>query len=104
MGSSTLKQRAFIDAVEKENRLRLEWFRKNIDRLEASVDTPNTRSVPQELKDEVKRNRQIKHQTTEKHPIVRVDDAPPPKYDETAMLNLMKPIDPEVKGILYQGI
>lgn len=100
----TLKQLAFIDSVEKENRLRLEWFRRNIDRLEASVNKPNTRTVPQELKDEVKRNRQSKHETRERHPMVKVDDAPPRLYDERAIMNIMKPIDPEVKAILYQGI
>lgn len=105
MGSvNVAKQKAFIDSVEKENRLRLEWFRRNIDRLEASVETPNTRSVPQQLKDEVRLNRQIKHKTKERHPIVIIDDAPPRKYDEKAMLNVMKPMDQEVKDILYQGV
>lgn len=102
MGS--LKQKAYTEAVEKENRLRLEWFRKNIDRLEASVETPNTRTVPQELKDELRKMRQTKHERKEIYPILKADDGPPPKYDERAILHIMKPVEPKVKDILYQGI
>lgn len=102
MGS--LKQKAFTEAIEKENRLRLEWFRRNIDRLEASVETENTRTVPQELKDEVRQMRQVKHETKETYPILISDDPPPAKFDEKAIMNIMKPVDPKVKDILYQGI
>lgn len=101
---ASLKQKAFTESVEKENRLRLEWFRRNIDRLEASVETPNTRTVPQELKDELKKMRQTKHERKETYPVAKADDAPPPKYDERAISHIMKPVEPQVKDILYQGI
>lgn len=101
--ANILKQKVFTEAVEKENRLRLAWFRRNLDRLEAGVEKPNTRTVPQELKDEVKHNRQIKHETKVRFPIVINEDAPPRKVDEKAMMNVMKPIPPPVKDILYQG-
>lgn len=99
----TLKQKAFTEAVEKENRLRLEWFRKNVDRLEKSINAANTRVVSQEMKDELKRMRQTKHERAEKHPILIADEIAPPKYDERAILHIMRPVEPKVKDILYQG-
>lgn len=100
---ASIKQKAYIDQIEKENRLRLEWFRRNIDRLKASVETPNSRTVPQELIDEVKESRRLNNETREKYPIVIAEDVPPPQYDEDAILNIMRPVDPAIKKILYQG-
>lgn len=98
-----LKSKIWVDAVDKENRLRLSWFRKNEERLTASAEAPNARTVPQNLLDEAKEHRQNNYKNKEKHPYVRVDDAPPPKFDERAMYNIMKPMEPEVREILFRG-
>lgn len=97
------KQRNWIESIEKENRLRLTWFRKNERRLEECAEKPSAREVPQELKDEVRETRQNTYRNAKKFPRIKTEDALPPAFDEDAILNVMRPIDPDIKKLLYMG-
>lgn len=98
------KQKMWYDAIEKENRLRLNWFRTNKERLTAYAERPNARTVSEEFKEEVRTGRQTGFRNVEKYPIVLPDDIGEAfQFDIDAILNVMKPVDPEVKKLIYCG-
>ncbi|KAK5649449.1 hypothetical protein RI129_000478 [Pyrocoelia pectoralis] len=102
-GIDPSKMKIYTDSYEKENRLRLKWFRKNEERLVAYTEKPNTQTVPQEVIDEVANKRKISYQEAERYPRIHFDDAPPPLVDPNAIYNTMKPVDPDTKKLIYTG-
>lgn len=102
-GMDPSKIKIYTDAYEKEAHLRLKWFRKNEDRLEAYTAKPNSRTVPGEILDKIDSDRQERYQGIERYPRYPVEDVPPPLIDPNAIYNTMKPVDPTVTRLIYQG-
>lgn len=97
------KKKTWYDAIEKENRLRLRWFRINEATLTAYAERPNARTVPEELKEEVRTGRQATFRNVERYPNIKADEAGPLEVDLDAILNVMRPVPPEDKRLIYSG-
>ncbi|XP_071055639.1 protein SPMIP1-like [Onthophagus taurus] len=95
------KEFALKGAVEKEDRLRLAWFRKNEEKLTESANAPLQRQVPAELKEDLRNHRREYHNNKEFRPKVHIGDPDPPLVDPNAFYHVMKPIDPAVVKLLY---
>lgn len=98
------KQKMWFESIEKENRLRLNWFRKNEGTLTAYAERPNARTVPEELKEEVKLGRQARFRNVERYPNTVTEEADPLDVDLDAIMNVMKPVPPEDKKLIYTGM
>lgn len=98
------KQKHWIESIEKEKKLRLSWFRNNEQRLKECAEKTNSRIVPQHVKDDVKESRQTLYRSIKKYPITKPEDPPPLSVDDDAIVNVMRPVDPEEKNLLYCGI
>lgn len=97
------KARVYADCYAKEARLRLKWFRKNEDRLVAFSEKPSARTVPAQLIEKSKEERQERYQDVEKHPRMHIGEPDPPPFDPRMIKHTMKPVDPLVKKLLYSG-
>lgn len=69
-------QRAWVHAIEKENKLRLKWFTKNMDRLNRIANKEPTRAVPQEVKEQFEKELVESYQNAQRFPRIKTDDAP----------------------------
>lgn len=70
-------QRGYANAIEKQERLRLKWFRKNEQRLNEIANKPISRAVPEEMKEKFKDDLIKSYQNVGKHPKIRVGDPEP---------------------------
>ncbi|KAF5299348.1 hypothetical protein FQA39_LY02521 [Lamprigera yunnana] len=100
-GIEASKMNFWTDAIEVENRLRLKWFRKNEDTLVAYAEKPSSRTVPAEVLKKVADDRQKRYQGVERHGIRLIEEVIPPEIDPSAIYSTMKPIDPDIKKLLY---
>lgn len=99
-----MRQQLFwIQSIEKENQLRLNWFKKNETDLEAYAERENIRKVPEEIKEERKNNRRSLVQVSGRKTRTKYQDPPPIETDPDAIYKTMKPIEPKIRNILYGG-
>ncbi|KAJ8927765.1 hypothetical protein NQ314_019769 [Rhamnusium bicolor] len=73
-------QKVWIAAVEKEDSLRLKWFRKNMQRLNDISNKEAHRTVPEEVKEKFKKDRIESFQNVIKYPRIKTEDAPPREF------------------------
>lgn len=71
-------QKGWSNAIEKQEKLRLSWFRNNEERLNEIANKPPSREVPQEMKQDVKDTLKKNFQNVEKHPKIKTTDPDPP--------------------------
>lgn len=102
-GIDMRKQKAWIDAIEKENKLRLKWFTKNESHLEDIANRLNTRTVSDEIKNDLKASRATEFENATRHATRFVEPAPAPLIDPDAIQNIMKPVDPATRNLIYSG-
>lgn len=94
-------QQIWDSNIEKENRLRLLWFKKNEKALIADCDRPLQRAVGKELLAESEESRKQLIGSSVKFPKKAFGEPEPPLVDPDAFIHVMKPIDHDVKRILY---
>ncbi|KAJ8941143.1 hypothetical protein NQ318_004263 [Aromia moschata] len=94
---------AYVDAIEKEDKLKLKWFRKNEERLNAIANKPTTKAVPEEVKEKFKQDRIDAYTNAIKNPRVKTEDSPPRKVPG-ALQGVMRPVDPSVTRLIYTGL
>lgn len=92
-----------IQSIEKENQLRLNWFKKNEEKLEAYAERENTRKVPEEILQERKNNRRSLVQDAGRKARTKYQDPPPIEIDPESIYKTMKPIEPKIRNVLYGG-
>ncbi|KAJ8977996.1 hypothetical protein NQ317_004541 [Molorchus minor] len=68
---------AFIDSIEKADKLKLKWFRRNEQRLNDIANKPATRTVPEDVKEKFKQDRVDQYTNAIKYPKIHTEDAPP---------------------------
>lgn len=91
---------SFKNYVERENVLRLKWFKKNESRLELLANGPNVRKVPPETleeRDSIYKKLIQQDRLYKKKPAEIIPD-----YDG-AEESMMRPVDIKIKRILYKG-
>lgn len=71
-------QKGWSHAIEKQELLRLTWFRNNEKRLNEIANKPPSRVVPESIKREVKENLKKNFRDVEKHPKIKTSDPDPP--------------------------
>lgn len=71
-------QKGWAHAIEKQEKLRLKWFRNNENRLNEITNQPHSKKVPEDLKLEVKETLKRNFQNVEKFPRIKTADPDPP--------------------------
>lgn len=71
-------QKGWASAIEKQDKLRLTWFRNNEKRLNEIANKAPSREVPEEMKREFKENLIKNYQNVEKYPRIKTNEADPP--------------------------
>ncbi|CAH1961584.1 unnamed protein product [Acanthoscelides obtectus] len=94
-------QKSWSHAIEKEDTLRLNWFRKNEVRLNEIANQPPTRSVPEEVKNEVEQIIVDNFRNADRKPRIKAYDDE--LIDPGALQSIMKPVDPAVTKLIYTG-
>lgn len=90
----------FRNYVEKENILRLKWFKKNECKLEWLATRPNLRTLsPETLQKQENIYKELLHQ---ERLLKKKPDEVIPEY-EGAEESIMKATDPKTREILYKG-
>lgn len=90
----------FKDYIEKENVLRLKWFKKNEEKLQYLATRPNIRTVPPETLekyDQIRKELIQNERLVKKKPPEIIPDC------EGATKSVMRPVDPKLTSILYEG-
>lgn len=77
-GINPALQKGWAHAIEKQELLRLTWFRNNEKRLNEIANKPPSRVVPESMKQEVKENLKKNFRDVEKHPNIKTTDPDPP--------------------------
>ncbi|KAG5861316.1 hypothetical protein JTB14_017994 [Gonioctena quinquepunctata] len=67
-------QKGWAHAIEKENTLRLKWFRTNEARLNEIANKPPSKAVPEEVKTEFEKNRIESYQNMAKFPRLKAKE------------------------------
>ncbi|CAH1381209.1 unnamed protein product [Tenebrio molitor] len=93
------QQRLWKYSIEKEDKLRLKWFKTNEARLDEIANKVHLRQVPDEVKEEMKERMLNYFEDQDKHP-------PPPELepsiiDENAIHSIMRPVDKKTRDLLY---
>ncbi|XP_030748964.1 protein ATP6V1FNB-like [Sitophilus oryzae] len=87
--------------IAKEAGLRAKWFKVNEKRLNEIANSVPSRVVPDEIKEEMKQNRIRGFQDLKKYPRIKTEEQVP---EFTGNLQeIMKPVDPAVKKLIYTG-
>lgn len=94
------------ESVEKEQRLRLRWFSTHKHLFMDNINAPSTNEVTEAIKDELRKTRRDYHKNREYFPVDRKadGDVPPPLLDSRAVQEIMRPVDPQIKKIIYDGM
>lgn len=71
-------QKGWATAIQKQDKLRLTWFRNNEKRLNEIANKPPSREVPEEMKQEFKQDLIKNYQNVEKYPRIKTNEADPP--------------------------
>lgn len=71
-------QKGWVNAIQKQQKLRLNWFRNNEKRLNEIANKPLSREVPEDMKKDVKETLKRNYQNVEKFPKIKTTDADPP--------------------------
>ncbi|XP_045483744.1 protein ATP6V1FNB-like [Harmonia axyridis] len=97
------KQVVWTQCIEKENFLRLKWFTKNEERLNEIANAPLVRTVPQELKDDMRAGRISRFQNVDRKNVKKQDEQMPFGHIDPRIHNVMQPVDPKTLKLLYAG-
>ncbi|RZC35475.1 uncharacterized protein BDFB_000526 [Asbolus verrucosus] len=102
-GITPEQQKLWVYQIEKEDKLRLKWFKKNEKRLEDIANRKNIREVSKKIHDEVKDKMLHYFQNREMHvvPPPNEDFMIPIAIDEDALYNIMRLVPKEVRNLLY---
>lgn len=96
------QQRLWAYTIQKEDKLRLKWFKKNESRLDEIANKVFLRQVPEEVRDEMKqRTMNCLKNVEQKHTVVKEEE--PPIVEDSALTNIMRPVPKEVKDLLYSS-
>lgn len=92
------------DSVGKEEMLRLKWFTNHENIYVDNLVEPIKHKVPDAIKAELQKTRQDYHLNRDYIPVKRFDEPEPPVVDPMAIKEIMRPVDPEIKQIIYSGM
>ncbi|CAG9818050.1 unnamed protein product [Phaedon cochleariae] len=95
-------EKGWAHAIEKENMLRLKWFRTNERRLNEISNKPPNRAVPEEVTEKYKEAIVDNYRNVIKNPRIKTGDADP-LIDPRAMQAIMKPVNPATTRLIYSG-
>lgn len=98
------KAQFWTESVQREEMLRLKWFAAHEELFVEHLNEPIKNKVPESIKEELHKTRQDYHLNREYFPTVRMDEPEPPLVDPLAISEVMRPVDPEVKKIIYFGM
>ncbi|XP_018330097.1 uncharacterized protein LOC108740312 [Agrilus planipennis] len=102
--STTRKQQVYADAIATEDRLRMKWFKRNEQRLVEYAEQALPKKVTEEEKEKMISDRQERYQNVERKVRPRFSEGGEvPLIDPDAVYNVMRPVNPEVKSLLYAG-
>lgn len=96
-------QQIWRDNIEKEEKLRLKWFRKNEKLLVEEAEKPLNADFVESVENERMENRKHLFQDSKKFPMTVKDEAPLLDYDPDCTLHIMRPVDPKTRNLLYTG-
>ncbi|KAL3280049.1 hypothetical protein HHI36_017556 [Cryptolaemus montrouzieri] len=97
------KQVLWTQCIEKENHLRLKWFTRNEERLNEIANAPLIRTVPEEVKEDMRLGRIARFQNVDRKNVKKLDHQKPYEQLDPRVTNVMQPIDPKIKKLLYAG-
>lgn len=106
MGSRKVTQeyaKIWKDNLDKEQKLRLNWFRKNEARLVKDAEAPLKRQLDDNIKKEKIENYKTLFSEVERFPQIRTSDPEPLDYDPDCLAHPMRPVDYKTKQLLYTG-
>ncbi|KAK9871191.1 hypothetical protein WA026_011472 [Henosepilachna vigintioctopunctata] len=97
------KQVLWTNCIEKENSLRLKWFNKNEQRLNEIADAPLVRTVPEDVKEDMRLGRIERYQNIERKCVKKPEEQFPIVESDRRFSNIMMPVDPQTLKLLYSG-
>lgn len=97
------KQVVWTQCIEKENFLRLKWFTRNEERLNEIANAPLVRTVPEEVKEDMRLGRIARFQNVDRKNVKKQDEQMPFADLDPRIRNVMQPVDPQTLKLLYAG-
>ncbi|XP_072383380.1 protein SPMIP1-like [Diabrotica undecimpunctata] len=92
-------QNGWIYSIQREDKLRLRWFRKHEERLNEIANKSCSRIVPEEDKEKFAQEMIESLRNTQRFPRKKIDELEP--REPSALHDYMKPVDPDLKKVLY---
>ncbi|KAK9739410.1 hypothetical protein QE152_g8997 [Popillia japonica] len=89
------------ESVAKEETLRLNWFINHGKLFVHHLNEPIKHKIADSVTDELHQTRQTYHENREYFPLKVVGEPEPPVIDPMAISQCMRPVDPDIKKIIY---